>query len=189
MAEHALTSDAIAMSGTKEDALEHLVREHARLVYRIAYSTLRHHQDAEDAVQDTFLRIFRHRNKLSKVENPKTWIAKIAWRVAVERSRRRPSAARWEPLDDAMPLALHSNSAEEALLQRESSEVLGALIVSLPEQLRDAVVLSTVHELTTAEIADVLGVSESSVRSRLFRARALMKDKLVGWGGRHERKQ
>jgi RNA polymerase sigma-70 factor, ECF subfamily len=77
------------MVGTNEDAIEAAVREHARLVYRIAYSVLRNHHDAEDATQETFVRVLRYGRKLEGVEDPKTWLAKIAWRVAVERSRRR----------------------------------------------------------------------------------------------------
>ena len=67
--------------------LEGLVREHSRLVYRIAYSVLRRHHDAEDAAQETFIRVLRYRWKLADVRDAKTWLARIAWRVAVDRSR------------------------------------------------------------------------------------------------------
>src|ERR1039458_9797994 len=74
----------------REDAaLESLVREHSRMVYRIAYAVLRSHHDAEDAAQETFLRVLRYSHKLATVENHKTWLARIAWRVAVDRSRQR----------------------------------------------------------------------------------------------------
>src|SRR6476620_3850661 len=79
------------MTATKEDALEAAVREHARLVYRIAYSVSRNHHDAEDATQETFMRVLRYRRKLDGVDDPKTWIARIAWRVAVDQAKRRPA--------------------------------------------------------------------------------------------------
>src|SRR3954469_24131439 len=78
------------MVGTNEDAIEAAVREHARLVYRIAYSILRNHHDAEDATQETFVRVMRYRRKLEGVRDPKSWLARIAWRVAVERGKKRP---------------------------------------------------------------------------------------------------
>ena len=74
----------------KDDQLELAVREHARLVYRVAYSVLRDHHDAEDAVQETFLRVLRYRRKLAGVRDARTWLARIAWRVSVER-RRKPT--------------------------------------------------------------------------------------------------
>jgi RNA polymerase sigma-70 factor (ECF subfamily) len=67
--------------------LESLVREHSRLVYRIAYAVLRSHHDAEDSTQETFLRVLRYSSKLDAVEDPKTWLTRIAWRVAVDRGR------------------------------------------------------------------------------------------------------
>ena len=69
--------------------LEALVREHSRLVYRIAYAVLRRHHDAEDATQETFVRVLRYSEKLAEVEDSKTWLARIAWRVAIDRSKRR----------------------------------------------------------------------------------------------------
>src|ERR1700686_5240020 len=76
-----------------------LVRDHSRLVYRIAYAVLRRHHDAEDATQETFLRVLRYSAKLAAVEDPKTWLARIAWRVAVDRSGRR-GRMREIPLED-----------------------------------------------------------------------------------------
>jgi hypothetical protein len=64
----------------ENEALENLVRQHSRLVYRIAYAALRSHPDAEDATQETFLRVLRYSHRLAAVEDPKTWLARIAWR-------------------------------------------------------------------------------------------------------------
>lgn len=75
----------MAMARTHEDVLEAAVREHARLVYRVAYSVLRNHHDAEDATQETFVRVLRYRRKLSEVQSQRNWLARIAWRVAAER--------------------------------------------------------------------------------------------------------
>src|SRR5580658_8072332 len=84
---------------TNNAVLEALIREHSRLVYRIAYAVLRRHHDAEDATQETFLRVLRYSRKLAGVADHKTWLARIAWRVAVERNKQR-GRKREMPLDD-----------------------------------------------------------------------------------------
>src|SRR5437868_8098235 len=85
------------MVGTNEDAIEAAVREHGRLIYRIAYSVLRNHHDAEDATQETFVCVFRYRRQLKEVHDEKAWLSRIAWRVAVGRRKMRHEIS----LDDA----------------------------------------------------------------------------------------
>jgi RNA polymerase sigma-70 factor (ECF subfamily) len=173
---------------TSDDALESAVREHARLVYRIAYSVLRNHHDAEDATQETFVRVLRYQRKLEGVRDRKTWLARIAWRVAVERRRKVPEIPLEEVEAEAAVAQLQSQlvSADENVLGREMSGMLAALIAALPAQLRDVVMLSAVQELDLVEVAAVLGTSESAVRARMFRARQVLKEKLqVRLEGKH----
>ena len=98
---------------SRETMLEALVREHSRLVYRIAYSVLRRHHDAEDATQETFVRVLRYSSKLASVDDPKTWLARIAWRVAVDRSRQQGSK-REIPLEDPEKPVVEVASSETA---------------------------------------------------------------------------
>lgn len=170
----------LSLTDTGEDALESAVREHSSLVYRIAYSVLRNHHDAEDATQETFVRVLRHQRKLEGVRDRKTWLARIAWRVAVERRKRLPEIPLQEVEADAAVTRLRSQlvSAHESVLGREMAGMLASLITALPGQLRDVVTLSSLQELGPAEIAVVLGISESAVRSRIFRARRILKEKL-----------
>src|SRR5437899_10221032 len=109
-----ILSGAMAMAQAGEDVLEAMVREHARLVYRIAYSVLRNHHDAEDATQETFVRVLRYRRKLQGIEDPKTWLARIAWRVAVERGKKQPviSMSELEVRSAANQLVSQLTSAE-----------------------------------------------------------------------------
>lgn len=178
--ERALTQNALLMTATNEDALQTVVREHARLVYRIAYSVSRNHHDAEDATQETFMRVLRYRRKLEGVEDPKTWIARIAWRVAVEQAKKRPAVSLSEKGAEVAVAEIRAggNTAEELAASNQMALILQSLIAALPDSLRDAMMLSTVQELLPAEIAQVLGTSEASVRSRLFRARQILKEKL-----------
>jgi RNA polymerase sigma-70 factor (ECF subfamily) len=179
------------MVGTNEDAIEAAVREYARLVYRIAYSVLRNHHDAEDVTQETFVRVLRYKRKLEGVEDPKTWLAKIAWRVAVKRSRKGFSASLTDAEMQTASMQLRSElaSAEESVLGNEMAQLLTSFIAALPEPLHAVLTLSTVEELSAAEIAQVLGSSESSVRSRLFRARQILKNKLVALEGKYGNKR
>jgi RNA polymerase sigma-70 factor, ECF subfamily len=178
------------MAGTDEDVLESAVREHARLVYRIAYSVLRNHHDAEDATQETFVRVLRYRRKLQGIEDPKTWLARIAWRVAIKRSRRGFSASLNDTEMQAASMQLRSElaSAEDSVLGSEMAQLLTSFILVLPEPLRAVLRLSTVEELSAVEIAHVLGSSESAVRSRLFRARQILKEKLLALEGKYGNK-
>ncbi|PYV84751.1 MAG: RNA polymerase subunit sigma-24 [Acidobacteria bacterium] len=181
--EQALTNQAALIACSHEDVLEAAVREHARLVFRIAYSVLRNHHDAEDATQETFMRALRYRRKLEGVRDPKTWLARIAWRVAVQRGTRRKESSVDE--DAVLQMRSQLTSAEEFTLEREMSGLLESLIAALPENLREPLRLSTIEELGPSEVAEVLEVSEASVRSRVFRARQILKDKLAALDGKH----
>jgi hypothetical protein len=88
VAAQAISSETATTVQSQEYALEDIVRQHARLVYRIVYGVLRNHHEAEDATQETFVRVLRYGKKLGKVEDHKSWLARIAWRVAVDRSQR-----------------------------------------------------------------------------------------------------
>jgi RNA polymerase sigma-70 factor (ECF subfamily) len=184
--EETLASGALLISRTTDDAFEAAVRDYARMVFRIAFSVLHNHHDAEDATQETLMRVLRYRRKLEmSVREPRTWIARIAWRVAVERSQRQPeiSLSDAETSRAASELRAQLVSAEESSLGTEMKLLLESLIAALPDQLRDVLRLSALDELTPKEIAQVLGTTEASVRSRVFRARQIVKEKLARLAG------
>jgi RNA polymerase sigma-70 factor, ECF subfamily len=166
---------------TQDEVLEGLVRQHSRLVYRIAYAVLRRHHEAEDATQETFMRVLRYSSKLAAVEDAKTWLARIAWRVAVDRIRKH-GRQREIPLEDPeQPVAEVASAeapADQAMHGAQVGAVLERLIAALPEKLRQPLVLSTVEEMSPREIAATLGINETTVRSRVFRARQILREKL-----------
>ncbi len=181
VAEQVLLSEGILMADAGADLVEALVREHARFVYRVAYAVLRNHHDAEDAVQETFLRVWRHRGELRDLREARPWLARIAWRVAVDK-RRRPADASLEAQEEAArgvrELRAQGAGADELAISAQMQELLAALIASLPRDLREVLTLSTVEEMTSGEIGVALGIPEITVRTRLFRARQLLKAKL-----------
>jgi RNA polymerase sigma-70 factor, ECF subfamily len=172
----------LAIEQTGDNVLESAVREHARLVYRIAHSVLRNSAEAEDAVQDTFLRLLRYGRKAAAIEDMKAWLARIAWRVAVERRERvaKATAGHETQPDD---LAAPSQIADRVLIESERKEALHRFIAALPDSLRDPLVLGAIEELSPREIAEVLGITEASVRSRAFRARQLLRERMSAWMG------
>jgi len=167
---------------SRDALLEALVREHSRLVYRIAYSVLRCHQEAEDATQETFMRVLRYGSKLAEVEDSKTWLARIAWRVAVDRSKRR-GRTREVALDDpekpVAEVASNGNSADDSVQGAKIGTLLEKLIAAMPSKLRQPLILSTIEEMSPREVAATLGINEAAVRSRVFRARQMLKEKLA----------
>jgi RNA polymerase sigma-70 factor (ECF subfamily) len=187
----AILSEAAAVAPSREqsqdEALEDLVRQHSRLVYRIAYAVLRRHHDAEDATQETFVRVLRYSHKLASVEDHKTWLARIAWRVAVDRSKQR-GRKREVTLDDPeRPLgevASPDTAADEALHGAHVSELLERMIAALPEKLRLPLILSTIEEMSPREVAATLGINEAAVRSRVFRARQILRERLAAAANR-----
>jgi RNA polymerase sigma-70 factor, ECF subfamily len=172
---------------SRDSALEALVREHSRLVYRIAYAVLRGHHDAEDATQETFMRVLRYNSKLAAIEDPKTWLARIAWRVAVDRSRQR-GRIREIPLENTeQPLAEVASSdapADQTVHGAQVSAALEKMIAALPEKLRAPLILSTIEEMSPREVAATLGINEAAVRSRVFRARQILREKLAATSAR-----
>ncbi|HTW60569.1 MAG TPA: RNA polymerase sigma factor [Terracidiphilus sp.] len=164
-----------ARSRAEQGALTVLVDQYASALYRVAFSVLRNPADAEDAVQETYLRVLRHRDSLGEVRDHRVWLIRIVWNIVLDRKRR----AKTRPeTDDVAELArvLPSNglSAEEMAAAAQHHARVLACVEQLPPKEREVLQLSAFEELSSVEIAAVLGITESSVRSRLFRARNLM---------------
>jgi len=159
------------------EQMDELVRQHAGFVYRIAYACLRHRQEAEDAVQETFIRVWKHVRTLPEIGNQRAWLARIAWRVARDWQRGHSRAA----MDGDCELAeieSEKTSVEEDIAQAQQAALLERMMALLPPDLRETLQLATVKEMTSPEIAEVLGIPEASVRGRLLRARRLLREKV-----------
>jgi RNA polymerase sigma-70 factor, ECF subfamily len=178
LADEALLNRTLHVEEIGGAQLEAMIRDHARFVYRVAYSVLRNHHDAEDAAQETFLRATRHRGELSQVEQPRAWLAKIAWRAALDRRRSKPALSLDEAAGQVNALCSRGLPADEVAGNHQMQALLDRLIAELPRRLREVLVLSTVEEMSTSQIAAILGIREVSVRSRLHRARQVLRKKL-----------
>lgn len=168
-----------ARQSAQEEALAALVDQYATTLYRVAFSVLRNQSDAEDAVQEAFLRVLRHRETLGEIRDHRVWLIRIVWNIVLDRKRR----AKTRPeTDDVVELARVLPSAglsaeDRAAAAQHHAHVL-ACVEQLPAREREVMMLSAFEELSSVEIAAVLEVTESSVRSRLFRARNLLAELL-----------
>ena len=151
--------------------LESVVREHARFVFKVAYGVLRNSHDAEDVVQEVYLRL--HRSGIKDVVDMRAWLARVAFRLAIDRQRK-PQGVELE----ATEYISHGPDAEHLAMHRQRVEQVQKLVAALPEDLRYPLVLSAMEELSSRQISEVLGIPESSVRGRIFRARQMLKEKL-----------
>jgi RNA polymerase sigma-70 factor, ECF subfamily len=161
------------------DAWETLVRTHQGIAFRTAYLLAGNAADAEEAAQDGFVKAYRALGRFRRGAPLRPWLLRI---VANEARNRRRSASRRERLalraavedrpGDAVP------SPEAALLARESHERLLAAVEALPEEHRDAVACRYLLELSEEETAAALGIRKGTVKSRLSRALARLRETL-----------
>jgi RNA polymerase sigma-70 factor, ECF subfamily len=159
--------------------LSSLVDQYAGALYRVAFSVLRNPADAEDAVQEAFLRVLRHRDSLGEVRDHRVWLIRIVWNIVLDRKRRAKTRPETDDVADlARVLPSNGLSAEELAAAAQHHAHVLACVDKLPEKERQVLALSAFEELSSVEIAAVLGITESSVRSRLFRARNLVADLL-----------
>ncbi len=171
--------DELARAEVQEAALEALVQQYASALYRVAYSVLRNAADAEDAVQEAFLRVLRHRDTLDEIRDQRVWLIRIVWNIVLDRKRRaktRPETDDVEELARVLPST--GLSAEQVAVAAQHHARVLACVDKLPAKERQVLILSAFEELSSVEIAAVLGITESSARSRLFRARNLMAEML-----------
>ena len=168
-------------SAESEVDLTALVESYSRLLFRVTHSILRSRAEAEDVVQDAFLRVIERRHSLLAIRDMRVWLVRIAWNLALDRRRR----IRPEQMDESFAAGLVESSvpADERLEQAQQMRSVLREIEKLPKAERHVLLLSAIEELGTAEIAEVLGRSESAVRALLFRARTRLRERLEARGG------
>jgi len=158
-----------------------LVTRQSRFVFQVAFAVLRNSHDAEDAVQETFLKLYRS-GAWEEMREERAFLARTAWRVAVDRRPKGRSVELAADVPSSQP------SPESAAVRTDWNATVHRLMDGLPEDLRQPLALSTVEEMNSREIAEAMGISENTVRSRLMRARQLLKQKLQAvMEGRHEK--
>jgi RNA polymerase sigma-70 factor (ECF subfamily) len=166
-------------------AFEELVSRYERKIFRVTMNITRNQEDAEDAMQDAFMKAYSHLKDFSGDSRFYTWLVRIAANEALMRLRkRRPNVMSLdEPVEgeeDLMPRELRDwgPSPLQRFAQTEMKEILTTAIDSLEPDFRTVFVLRDVEELSTEEAAKALGISVPAVKSRLLRARLKLREKL-----------
>jgi len=160
-----------------------LVERQWKFAWRVAWAVLRNAADAEDAAQEAFLKILRAK-AWRGLRDEKAFVARATWRLAVEdwssrHSRLRRHAGRaGEPEDGSAidDIADAGMNPEELVAAGDWEAAVHRMIDSLPEDLRQPLALSA--EMNSREIAAAMGIAEGTVRTRLMRARAMLREKL-----------
>ena len=170
------------LTGDEEAEFTAMVLRQSRFVFRVAYAVLLNAHDAEDAVQETFLKLYRH-GGWQHAKNERAFLARVAWRAAVDRRRASAAsiAASITPAPDAhsaIDPASPRPGPEEILAAANEHALIHAMIDALPEELRVPLALSAFEELNSREIGRILGIPEGTVRTRLQRAREVLRGKL-----------
>jgi RNA polymerase sigma-70 factor (ECF subfamily) len=163
---------------------EELVRDHAPRIYSLAFRLLSNEADAEDVTQDVLLQVLRKQDTFRGEAAFPTWLHRVTVNAALSYRRQRAARQRrrvQKPLDELSggPVRRWSVTPEQQALDRETRQLIESALARLPEIYRDVYVLADVEGLPNQEIADLLGLSVSAVKSRLHRARLLMRDALA----------
>ena len=175
--------EVVARVLSGETALfEILMRRYNQRLYRVSRVILRDDAEAEDVMQDAYVRAYEHLHQFAGKAAFSTWLTRIAIHEALARKRRR---GRQEELD-ALPMngesmSIMKSSApnpEDSTATSQARELLEQAIERLPENYRTVVVLREVEEMSVADTATSLGVTEAVVKTRLHRAHAMLRKEL-----------
>ncbi len=179
---------ARAVEGGDLRAFEQMMRRHNRALFRTARAILKDDGEAEDAVQEAYLQAYRSIAKFRGEARLSTWLVRIVANEAFGRLRKHARRAAIVPIhvdDDAAHDVRTESEApamdrpDNAALRSEMRHLLESRIDALPDAYRTVFVLRAVEELSVEETAASLGIPESTVRSRFFRARSLLREALA----------
>lgn len=177
-----------AIPADRTEALEWLMQEYGTRVLHLAYFYLKDRHTAEDVAQEVFLKAYRSWDSFRGESSPYTWL----YRIAVNLCRDKARSAWWRRLvpseepratdrTDWETAPPEANPEEAALLSDRRSAVMH-YVMQLPEAYREVVFLFYYEDLSTVEIAEVTGQNENTIKTRLFRARAMLKKMMLERG-------
>jgi RNA polymerase sigma-70 factor (ECF subfamily) len=168
-------------------AFTELVNHYERKIYRLAKHITQNDEDAEDVLQETFLKAYEHLDTFQGNSKFYTWIVRIGVNEALMKLRKR-KGDRTVPLDEpvdtgeemvAREIAVWEDNPEDRYSREEMREILDQAVESLKPDFRTVFVLRDIEELSTEETAETLGISVPAVKSRLLRARLALREKLT----------
>ena len=167
-----------------EAAIRSIMQANNRRLYRIARGILRNDSEAEDVVQETYVRAFTHLDAFRGDSSLATWLARIAMNEALGRLRRQRPGVEWSALPQGtleaqiiqFPLSGASEDPEKSIAQREIQHVVEHAIDELPDAFRIVFITRVIEGMNVEETAEILGLKPETVKTRLHRARTMLRD-------------
>jgi RNA polymerase sigma-70 factor, ECF subfamily len=170
-----LAAGLVAVDDDLVREFEVRLAESSRLAFRVAFSVLRHHENAEDVAQEALARAYRRFRCLRDRDRFRAWLVRVTWRVALDRQR----ADRRRLLRESEQMsAPASESTADAIVARERAAHVWRAIDALSPKLRIVVILANIEGHDVQEVARLLEIPEGTVKSRLFAARTRLKEQL-----------
>jgi RNA polymerase sigma-70 factor, ECF subfamily len=170
--------------GGDRRAYEPLVRRHERRVFRVVLAILGNAEDAEEAMQDAFIKAFRHMDQFRRESKFTTWLTRIAVNEALTRRKARKETVSLDDSENVESKSLPgsfepwASNPEKLYGKQELRQLVEAAIQALPPIYRETLVLRDIEELSAEEAAEALGVTVPAIKSRLLRARLLLREAL-----------
>ncbi len=170
-----------------EAAIRELIRRNNQRLFRVARAVLRNDAEAEDVVQETYVKAFTRLDGFEEKAAFSTWITRIALNEAIGRRRRQKPTVGVEALEAAQaggaelipfPGGASALSPEQSAGRREMNVLLTEVVDSLPEAFRLVFVMREIEEMPTEAVASFLGIKPATVKTRLFRAKRLLREAL-----------
>jgi RNA polymerase sigma-70 factor, ECF subfamily len=167
-----------------EAAIRIIMQTNNRRLYRLARGILRNDGEAEDVVQETYVRAFTHLQDFRGDSTLATWLARIAMNEAMGRLRRQRPGVEWTSLPPGtleaqiiqFPLSGASEDPEKSMAQREIQHVVEHAIDELPDAFRIVFITRVIEGMNVEETAEILGLKPETVKTRLHRARTMLRD-------------
>lgn len=164
---------------------EILMRRYNQRLYRAVISIVKDTGDAEDVMQEAYVRAYQHLDQWEGRAKFSTWLTRIAVHEALARAERERRYVEMDGAEDGAEPVLPAKglSPEEQVSEQEMQKLLETVVLALPQSYRSVLMMRDIEEMSTSEVASVLGLTEENVKIRLFRARAMTRKRLFAMTG------
>lgn len=174
----------LALKGDQR-AFAELVDIYQDKLFHMAYRMLNNRQEAEDVVQDTFLRVYKNLDRFDETMKFSTWIYRIATNLCIDRLRRRKpvysldaESNEYEGLDGYSMIPSDNRTPESELLLSDTQRIIHQAIDSLPAKYKSVMVLRYIQDLSLQEVGDILDMPVTTIKTRVHRGREFLRKKL-----------
>lgn len=159
-------------------AFELLVKQYERLVFHVIHRLIREQQDVEDICQEVFIKVHKGLFRFNFESKLSTWIAQVTYFTAINYLKKYNNGRTANYPDDIENYHFTNDNPEQLLTKKEVANYVEELILQLPEVYRTVITLYHLNEFSIEEIGEITGIPEGTIKSYLFRARKLLKEKI-----------